>query len=301
MIYGKSVFSDVEQIKRYIYDCETSFEKQLKKAADSIIYSNAKIITICGPTCSGKTTTANKLLSYLKMEGKRVHVVSFDDFYLDRDVIERMCNEKGVEVEFESASTLDLELLKTVMDHIAEGHDVDVPKFDFKSGKRNGFQRFSLSEDDLFIFEGIQALYDEVTALYQNFAHFSIYICAEDGIKFDCAEFVKETVRFLRRVVRDRKHRNASASFTYSIWKTVRENEEANIFPNTHKADFFINSTLKYELNVIKHDALPTLSEVENTDSFYEISKKLIAMLDKLQEVSEELVPLDSVLREFID
>lgn len=301
MIIGKSKFGDESDIKGLICECEESFEKQLKNASDSIIYNSSKIITICGPTCSGKTTTANKLMSYLHSEGKRVHVVSFDDFYKDRDEIERICKEKGVAVEFESASTLDLDLLKKVFLHVANGDDVDIPKFDFRIGKRDGYVRYHLSDDDLFIFEGIQALYDEVACLYADFSHFSIYICTEDGIKFDDVEFDKETIRLLRRIVRDSKHRNTSAAFTYGMWKSVRENEEENIFPNTHKADFYINSTLRYEPNVIKGDALRSLSNVPPSDEFYEKSKQIISMFDKIQEISEDYVPHGSVLREFID
>ena len=301
MIKGKSKFGEVTEIKKFISECEADFERQLRRTAQQIAKSDPKIITICGPTCSGKTTTANKLLSYIKAEGKRMHVVSFDDFYKDRDVIEHECKSKGVPLEFESASTLDLDLLKSVMLRISNGEDVDIPKFDFKTGKRNGYVKYRLSCEDIFIFEGIQALYDEVACLYQNFTHFSIYICVEDGIKFGSIEFDKETIRFLRRVVRDRKHRCASASTTYRMWRTVRENEDANIFPNTNKADFFINSTLGYELNVIKNDALCALNDVKSSDEFYQNSVKIISMLDKIQSISVDYVPSGSVLREFID
>ncbi len=301
MINGRFLFKDENEIKEYAAECEHNFESALADAASGIINSNAKIITICGPTCSGKTTTANKLMKKLEQMGKKVHVLSFDDFYLDRDVIIKNCLERGVPVEYESAITLDLVSLKKVMLEIASENKTVVPKFDFKSGVRSGYIEYNLSNDDVFIFEGIQALYDEVSVLYNSFDHFSIYICVNSSVSFNGNIFDTETIRFLRRAVRDRKHRGTNAQRTYDMWESVRENEDKNIFPNINKADFIIDSCLPYEINVIKGDAYECLTDVDNTSSFYPTSVELLKKFDGIQQISEDIVPADSVLREFID
>lgn len=301
MIQGIAEFDEFFNVTEYIYRCEQVYDQQLCFTCEAIIASGAKIITLCGPTCSGKTTTANKLFAYLTEMGKTVHVISFDDFYFDRDVIAQKCEERGVALEYESAFTLDLSLLSCVLKDISLGKDVLVPIYNFSSGKRNGYVEHHLTGEDIFIFEGIQALYDEVSVLYNHVHHFNVYISVEDGISFGDFSFDKETVRFLRRIVRDFKHRAASVDFTCSIWKTVRENEEKNIFPNIEKADIKINSTLGYEINVLKYDAESILKTVSVSSPYYYIIKQMSEMLSRISLIAEESVPSDSVLREFID
>lgn len=301
MIKGKAFFSDCSVISSFVYDCEKKFEAQLLSAADDIITRDSKIVTICGPTCSGKTTTANKLLAYLSEKGKRVHVVSFDDFYFDREEIIRMCRQRGVTVEYESSLALDLELLSKAMKAIAERKNVIIPKYDFSSGTRSGYKEYSVSDDDMFVFEGIQALYPEVSEMYDKIGRFSIYINVDEGIDYGDVSFDRETVRFLRRLVRDHKHRAASVEFTYEIWKTVRENEEKNIFPNVLGADCFINSALAYEMNVIKNDAYDFFGTVAKNSECFESVEKLKKKFDAIQTIPEDYVPQGSVLREFID
>ncbi len=301
MIEGKAFFTNEKETTSYILKCENNFESSLDSVADDVILKQAKIITICGPTCSGKTTTAIKLKGKLKAKGKNVHVLSFDDFYLDRDTIIASCKMRGVEVEYESASTLDLSLLSKVMSEIAYDNKTVVPVFDFKTGTRGGYKEYLLSEEDVFIFEGIQALYPEVSALYSDFSHYSIYICVRTPIKYNDNIFDTNTIRFLRRVVRDKKHRGTSAERTAQMWRSVRENEEANIFPNVSNADCIIDSSLAYEMNVIKGDVIETLSDVDTNSGFYLSSCMLLRKFDGIQKISEDYVPADSVLREFID
>ena len=301
MIKGKSSFDSSAEMTDFIDACEKSFEQQLKDVSEAVISSGSSIITICGPSCSGKTTTANKLVKNLSLYGKKIHVISFDDFYLDRKVIEEMCRKKGVETEFESASTLDLELLRSVIQSISSKDPTSVPRYSFAKGERSGYIEYDISDDDMFIFEGIQALYPEVNSLWGDTKHFSIYICVENGIEFEDVGFDKESVRFLRRVIRDYKHRASNMEMTYKLWKNVRANEEANIFPNIGNADHFINSVLAYELNVIKNDAYEIFDSLQTTDECYNLSLAFKDKLDRIQTISEDFVPSESVLREFID
>ena len=301
MSIGKASFKNEKEITNFIFECEEKFESMLSHAADEIILKNVRIITICGPTCSGKTTTAGILTSKLKAKGKNVHILSFDDFYLDRDTIIKNCLARGAEVEYESASTLDLPLLKKVMGEIASEDKTTVPRFDFNTGARAGYKEYVLCDDDVFIFEGIQAFYEEVFALYSHLEHYSIYISVKEPISFGENVFDTETIRFLRRVVRDKKHRQTTAEETSKMWKTVRENEEANIFPNIHRADFIIDSSLAYEINVIQGDAREALGEVDPKSSFYKRAMELLSKFNGISQIDEDYVPTESVLQEFIN
>ncbi len=301
MFEGKIKFENENEIKSYIFECEDRFEQMLCEATEKILLINAKIITLCGPTCSGKTTTAHLLMDKLKAKGKNVHIVSFDDFYFDRDDIIKRCRSMGIEVEYESASNLDLPLLKKVMNEIALGEKARVPKYDFSLGTRACYREYTLCEDDVFIFEGIQAFYEEVSSLYCHYRHFSIYICVNTPICYDTNIFDTETIRFLRRIIRDNKHRGTSAEQTSEIWRSVRENEMHNIFPNINKADYVIDSTLAYEINVIMGDASEALKEVSYNSPFYAKAMALKEKFENIELIREEFVPSNSVLQEFIN
>ncbi len=301
MIRGRACFDSTSDMTSYVSKCEEFFELQLKNSAEAIIRNKARIVSLCGPTCSGKTTTANKLVEYLSEMGKKVHVVSFDDFYLDRSLIEYNCRQRGVEIEYESAVTLDLEMLSRVMDEIKHKNCVLVPRYSFRDGCRIGYSEYKISKDDVFIFEGIQALYPEVRVLYGDAGHYSLYISVEEGIEYESVSFDKNELRFLRRVVRDYKHRATNMEMTYLLWRGVRENEEKNIFPYIGCADMCINSVLCYEPNVIKNDAYSIFDAVDRKSECYSLVCVLREKLDCIEAIDEKLVPQRSVLREFID
>ena len=145
---------DVEDISGYISQCEDSFDRQLLDLCDDIIKKDIKIVTLCGPTCSGKTTSSRKLQRFLCDLGKKTIVLSFDDFYKSRKEIIDECNKKGIDVEFESASTLDLNLLGSVIKNILSLQAFKSPIYDFKSGERSGFCEYKSESDTVFIFEG---------------------------------------------------------------------------------------------------------------------------------------------------
>ena len=172
--------SDIEA-KRFVMTCEKDFEDRFDVVLNEIAnISDLKILTLSGPTCSGKTTAANKIIAELDERGRRVNVISIDDFYLDKAVLHSMSD--GKEIDYDSPATIDLPLLAEFVEGIENASELSCPIFDFHSGCRTGYKKISCSPDDVFIFEGIQAIYPEVTALFEGHGYYSAYIAPQSLI-----------------------------------------------------------------------------------------------------------------------
>ena len=284
---------------QFISECEKNFEARLDEVCTSIFRDNVKIIALSGPTCSGKTTTANKITRALTERGLEVHLISIDNFFLDRGDADLELISKGHQIDYDSVDALDLEYLKKCAASIINGDPTKLPVYSFKDKKRTHYESVDPNDHSVFIFEGIQAIYPEVTSLLGD-NYRSVYICIEDDLSIDGNVFTARELRLMRRIVRDYNFRGAAPEFTFYLWQGVTANEDKAIIPFADSVDIKINSFIGYEIYLIK-SVLPQLLQFVDTDSPYRASAEaLLLKLEGIESISPELVPSSSVLREFI-
>lgn len=302
MMQSHMSFADVGEQTAFVDRCERDFEERLSAAVERVCeHRGVRLIGLSGPTCSGKTTAANKLIKYLSDRGRKVHVVSIDDFYYDRDVlIARANNDPDIEVDYDSEETIDIEELERCVAQVFTDEPTLIPKFDFVSGCRTGYTTIDADENDLFIFEGIQAVYPSVTALFRKYNYKSVYISVESGIQIGERTFSTDEIRLMRRLVRDYNFRGATPEFTLYLWESVRANEELNIFPYAVDCDYFINSTMPYEINMLAPYLREILPKVPADNKFRPKAEAMLAKLDGIQMISSKLLPPQSLYFEFL-
>ena len=280
---------------------EAHYDGQLAKISD-IIYNDRKdikIVLIAGPSSSGKTTTAKKLDIYLRSKGFKTHPISLDDYYVDLD--KRVLAEDG-KPDLESIKALDTDLFNKNLSQLLEGKKVSLPTYNFITGKRefNG-NYLQLGENDLIIVEGLHALNDELTMSVDNKRKYKIYIGPLTQINIDNHSYIHTSdVRKLRRIVRDSKTRGYGARDTLRTWKNVAKGERNNIYIFQDDADVVVNSSLIYEIGVLKTYVEPLLFNVNEDDPEYPEALRLINFLRNFLPIPSDDVPADSVLREFI-
>jgi len=295
---AKLTFSSEKELIEYVNGCEDAYLADVKRACE--ISLGGKLITLAGPTCSGKTTTSLILDREFEKRGKTLHTVSIDDFYIDRDILDARCREKGIPLDYDSPSTIDFEYFGRVIEAIEKKGKVTLPRFDFTVGKRTGYYDISCTDSDVFLFEGIQAVYPECTSLLSGHEYTALFISVGDKIDYDGTVFGQRELRLLRRLVRDCRTRNTSAEKTLSLWEGVCKNEDVHIFPNLTDEHTYIDSSLPYEVSVIKPFALELLCSIEKSSPHFEKAAKLIAKLENVPTIDEKYVPSGSVFREFI-
>lgn len=283
-----------------ILTSEAYYEDQLQDTADKIIKSgNIKLVLLAGPSSSGKTTTSKKLMTFLKSRGKGVLQISCDNYFVDRDKTPK--DAKG-EYDFESLYALDLELFNKQLMDLVDGKQVQLPTYNFITGKREYHNNYvSLGENDIMIIEGIHALNEKMSMSIDKKQKFKIYICPLINTGIDEHNHIHTTdVRKLRRIVRDSKTRGKGARETLAMWSSIRNGEEKNIYPFQDEADVVINSSLFYEIGVLKTYVEPLLFSVDEEDDVYPEALRLINFLRNFLPIPSDDVPIDSVLREFI-
>lgn len=300
MIIINRNFKNEEEKQLFVNECEAKFENQLISACEKLAKEKEiKIITLSGPTCSGKTTTAAKIIADFGQLGKKVKVISIDDFYKERSGTRHTAPTDEV-LDFESVDAIDLNYLSECVDNIFEGKKTLLPIYDFKTQSRVRYDEFTLEEDGLVMFEGIQAIYPEVVSLFSHHPYKSVYISVACDVCFNGSEFTKREIRLVRRIVRDYYFRNATPDFTFFLWKGVSENEDKNIFPYEKNADIQLDSCLEYELALIKPHLVKILSTVDISSEYYDVSRELIKKFDPIPEISDKYLPKNSVYREFL-
>ena len=278
---------------------EAFFEKQIGNMAMEIAKKNKRLVLIAGPSSSGKTSFAKRLGIQLSALGKKPHAISVDNYFVGRDQTPR--DEEG-NYDFESILNVDLPLFNRDMKALLSGERVELPRFNFLTGKREYKGDFlSLGSDDILVIEGIHCLNDKMSESLPEDSKYRIYISALTPINIDEHNRIPTTdVRLLRRMVRDNRTRGYSAENTISMWKSVRRGEDQNIFPYQEKADVMVNSALIYELPVLKIFAEPLLFQIEEDSPCYQEAKRLLKFLDYVLALSPESIPHNSILREFI-
>ena len=289
-----------DSIVEFVHMCEAQHNAMLTELGDKIKKDihNIRLIAIAGPSSSGKTTFSNRLRIELMTRGLRPIRISLDDYYLDRDQIPT--DENG-EVDLEHINTLDIALFNQNMLDLIKGLEVNIPIFDFTSKIRNGYRKLQVTESNPIIIEGIHALNEKLSEMIPKKQVFKIYISPQLQMNLDNHNPISITnLRLLRRIVRDKKFRNAPAIRTLSMWSSVRRGEFSWIYPNQANADYVYNSGLQYELCVMKKYALPTLQEIPYDSEYYVTANRLIKFLKYFVDIDDSYVPCNSLLREFI-
>ena len=280
---------------------ETHFESQLSMIAEQIYQrrNNIKFVLLAGPSSSGKTTTAKKLEIYLQSKGLKTHTISVDDYFLNKE--DTPLDEFG-EYDFESIKAIDLNLFNRHLAKLLDGEKVQIPDYNFVTGKREYNKKYlKLEKDDIVGIEGLHAINDELTMAVDRINKFKIFIGPFTQLNIDNHNRIHTSdTRRLRRIVRDNKTRGYNAADTLRMWKKIREGEEKYIFPYQHDVDAVINSALLYELGVLKTYAEPLLFSVEENDEMYPEAIRLINFLRNFLPIPSDEVPKDSILREFI-
>ncbi|MEC9484466.1 MAG: hypothetical protein UMR38_01155 [Candidatus Izemoplasma sp.] len=284
----------------FVHMCEAKHNAMLTEIGDIIKEREHEIslIAIAGPSSSGKTTFSNRLRIELMTRGIRPIAISLDDYYLNReDLIE---DENGA-VDLEHINTLDIALFNRNMQELIRGKETNIPIFDFKVKKRVGYRTLKITDDTPIIIEGIHALNAQLTQNIPDYKMFKIFISPQIQLNLDHHNPISITdLRLIRRIVRDKKFRNAAAARTLAMWDSVRQGEFRWIYPNQEHADYVYNSGLQYELNVLKKYALPTLREIPNDSEFYITANRLIKFMKYFVDIDDYHVPNNSLLREFI-
>ncbi len=257
-----------------------------------------RLIAIAGPSSSGKTTFSHRLRVELMTRGLKPVMISLDDYYLDRDQIEP--DENG-QIDLEHINTLDIDLFNRNMLDLIQGREVDIPHFDFMIKRRTGYKKLKIRADNPIIIEGIHALNETLTELIPHHQKYKIFISPQLQINIDHHNPISITnLRLLRRIVRDRKFRNAPASKTIRMWPSVRKGEFRWIYPHQEGSDYIFNSSLAYELCVMKKHALDTLMEIPRDSEHFITANRLIKFLKYFKDIDDELVPNNSLLKEFL-
>lgn len=286
--------ADIIQLSEIMQDYK------LLSIAEQIVLNKEdyKIILLSGPSSSGKTTSAMKLSLYLKSLGLNPTHLSLDDYFHER--AETPLGEDG-KPDFESITAVDIKLFDSQISKLLKGTKVVVPTFNFIDGKKEYKRTVQLKENDILIIEGLHALNEELLTNIPKKKKFKIYVSPLTYLNIDNDNRTSMTdLRLLRRMVRDNRTRGYSPSVTLGTWMKVRSGEEKHVFPYQDNADALFNTSLAYELSVLKTYAEPLLFSIKEDDPEYQTAQRLIELLKFVLPIPSESVPKTSILREFI-
>lgn len=279
---------------------EAEQERKIGEIAKEIVSrGNVKFVMIAGPSSSGKTSFSHRLSIQLRTMGKTPHPIALDDYFVDRELTPR--DEKG-DYNFECLGAIDVKQFNEDMIRLLAGEIVELPTFNFKTGKREYRGNYKqLGADDILVIEGIHGLNEKMSYALPEESKFKIYISALTTLNIDGHNRIPTTDgRLLRRMVRDARTRGSSAQRTLRMWDSVRRGEEENIFPFQEEADAMFNSALIYELAVLKPFAEPLLFQIPRDAPEYFEAKRLLKFLDYFLSVPSESLPNNSICREFV-
>ena len=282
---------------------EAFHENKIASIAQSIAEANSergvRMALISGPSSSGKTTFSKRLGVQLRVRGLDPVLIALDDYFVDRD--KTPLDENG-KPDFEALEAIDLKTLNEHLRRLAAGESVDIPRYDFISGKRQWHEKpLKLSDRSILIMEGIHALNPNLTPGIPDGQKFKIYISCFTSVAMDNFSRIPTTDnRMLRRTIRDHATRGNNALRTLEMWPSVRRGEEKHIFPYQENANVMFNSSLFYEISVLRAIAEPVLREVPDTAPEYAEAKRMLKFLDNFVPIAPDEIPPTSLLREFI-
>lgn len=305
----KTVFLSIGMMNRVI---DTGEAEKMVKMAEALQTRGIQLIgkavsqrpkvravLIAGPSSSGKTTFSKKLCMALEQHGLTAYTISFDDYYVDRELTPR---DASGEYDFESIYALNIDLFQRDFNRLLQGEEIELPRYDFPTGKSvSSGRRLRLTPNTILIMEGIHALNPQLLGGIPDEALLRVYISGLTVAKQDNGTYYGTTDnRLIRRMVRDAQFRNTTASETLARWASVRRGENQWIVPFQDNADINFCTSFQYELAVLKQKALPLLKEVPKTDPNYGEAQRLIWVCNRFHDISVDLLPPDSLLREFL-
>jgi uridine kinase len=299
-LYKLNKIIDENRIKDYILLDEALHEKKMAQIADDIVKrGKVKVVLIAGPSSSGKTTFARRLGLQLRLNGLKPVTISVDNYFVERN--QNPKDEFG-NYDFECLEAIDIDLFNSHILKLLNGEEIKVPTFDFEHGtKLYKGNTMKLENDQILVIEGIHCLNDKLTPLIPKEQKYKVYISALTVLNIDYYNRISTTdTRLIRRIVRDNQFRGYSALHTLKMWDSVNRGEERNIFPYQEEADSMFNSSLIYELAVLKDYAMPLLKEIDNSHPEFSEAKRIYRMLGYFESIPGEYVPQNSLLREFI-
>ncbi|MEE1031333.1 MAG: nucleoside kinase [Ruminococcus sp.] len=288
------------EFKQLVLVSEALQEGKISRIAEQICNrKDVKFIMVAGPSSSGKTTFSHRLSIQLAAHGMKPHPIAVDNYFVNREDTPLDADGKP---NYECLEALDVETFNRDMNALLRGEVVEIPRFNFVTGKREYKGNFlQLKEDDVLVIEGIHCLNDKMSHSLPKESKFKIYISALTQLNIDEHNRIPTTDgRLIRRMVRDNRTRGTKARETIAMWPSVRRGEEENIFPYQEEADVMFNSALLYELAILKQYAAPLLYQIQKTDPEYYEAKRLLKFLDYFVGVPSEDIPNNSILREFV-
>ncbi len=295
---NKSVASDVES---FIESAEEGFDGSVSSLVERFVSDcDCDIVLLAGPSSSGKTTTAGKIVEKINRSGRNAYTLSLDDYY--HNAADIPMTDKGVR-DFENVSALDIDLIHKTFSDLIENRKAMVPEFDFVSGTRKSEMRsIELKKNDVIIVEGLHALNPIITKGLDESHIYKVYISVSSRVTDDDGKviFSKRNLRLVRRMIRDYHYRNTSVEKTFSQWPEVLKGEDKYIFPYEKNARFRIDSFHPYESSIFRDEAVELLDTVDNASCFYPLAQQLKEDFSRLRPIDISKMPDDSLLREFI-
>lgn len=288
--------------KGFVEEADAEFQKKVNTAAKKIANHRGEshIVLLSGPSGSGKTTTAMKISEALDNAGITTHTVSMDNYFMTIDPETAPRNRDGG-IDYESPFCLDIELLNRHFDMLDRGETIHIPKFEFARQMRSAINSspLKLGKDDLAIFEGIHALNDVITG--KNPKAFKLYIAASSNITDGGGDIVFEHawIRLCRRIIRDAKFRGSDAAFTLKLWPNVCRGEKLYIAPYKDSANILFDTTLPYEVSVLKTHVVPLLEKISAKERGT-VVEQMLQGFDRIEPLDDQYVASNSLIREFI-
>lgn len=299
MKFIDKIITSPDETREFVRSSEIDFDCRLSKTIRSIVRDkDVRCITLSGPTCAGKTTAAHKLVDEIRESGRNAKIISIDDFFRASGEID--VSDKTL--DYDSVNAIDLEYFSECVINLFSGQAAMLPHFDFLVRKRTKHTEYMLSDKDVVIFEGIQAVYPEVTSLLAPYGFTSIFVNVTDDVLVNGTLFSKNDVRLARRIVRDARFRAASPEFTLHIWDSVRKNEEESIFPYVRPEAYILDSFQPFELFMIGQFVMPLLDTVPAESPYYGRSRILFDKFHSIRgnEIPPEYLSEDSLYHEFL-
>lgn len=279
---------------------EALHEKKISQIADNVARNkNIKMVLIAGPSSSGKTTFAQRLGLQLRLNGLRPVTISVDNYFVERD--QTPIDEEG-KYDFEAIEAIDLKLFNDHLIRLLNGEEIEMPRFNFHTGHKeyNG-DKIKLEKEDILVIEGIHCLNDKLTSQVPGDRKYKVYISALTVLNIDYYNRISTTdSRLIRRIVRDYQFRGYSALHTIRMWPSVNRGEMKNIFPYQEEANIMFNTSLIYEISVLKPFAKPLLEAIGEEEPEYAEAQRLLDLLQYFEPIDVNLIPTNSLLREFV-
>ncbi|HCG35026.1 MAG TPA: hypothetical protein DER23_01660 [Clostridiales bacterium] len=282
----------------FIHACEECYNRRMEELLPKIT-PEKRFIALAGPSCSGKTTTAHRLIDFFEQHNRRVLVLSVDDFFKNMDEAPR--DEYG-KPDLDHIDHVDIHLLRQVLSAVEQRKTAFIPTFNFKRRCREDVLKpIDTAQYDLYIIEGLHALHHTLYSLLNEEHMFGLYVTVAEPYYLDGNPFLNiRKIRFLRRMVRDYFQRNASLPYTNSLWGNVIKGEKRFVYPSMMQANWLLSSSYLSEPMFMRHDAIPLLKKVPPEEEMFPLAQALMEKLNRVPSLDPSLLPADSLLREFI-